>query len=131
MAAKFEIEKFNGNNFSLWKIKMKTILTKDTCLAAIGERPAEVTDNSKWAKMDRNTIANLHLALADGVLSSIEEKKTAKDIWNHLARLYEARSLHNKKFLKKIYVLRMTESTLVTEHVNNLNTLFSSHFFGL
>ncbi|GJT46104.1 gag-pol polyprotein [Tanacetum coccineum] len=78
---------------------------------------AEVTDDSKWDEMDGNAIANLHLALADGVLSSIEEKKSAKEIWDHLARLYEARSLHNKKFLKrKLYALRMTESTSVTEH---------------
>ncbi|GJV82540.1 gag-pol polyprotein [Tanacetum coccineum] len=90
------------------------------------ETPAEVTDDSKWDEMDGNAIANLHLTLADGVLSSIEEKKSAKEIWDHLARLYKARSLHNKKFLKrKLYALRMTESTSVTEHVNNLNTLFS------
>nr|GEV68187.1 hypothetical protein [Tanacetum cinerariifolium] len=105
---------------------MKTIPRKDQCLAAIGERPAEVTDDSKWDEMDRNVIANLHLALADGVLSSIEEKKTAKDIWDHLAKLYEARSLHNKKkFKRKLYALCMTKSTSVTKHVNNLNTLFS------
>ncbi|GKD70218.1 gag-pol polyprotein, partial [Tanacetum coccineum] len=53
---------------------------------AIGERPTEVTDDSKWDEMDGNAIANLHLALADGVLSSIEEKKSAKKIWDHLAR---------------------------------------------
>nr|GEW03180.1 Gag-Pol polyprotein [Tanacetum cinerariifolium] len=41
MATKFEIEKFNGNIFSLLKLKMKVILTKDKCLAAIGEMPAE------------------------------------------------------------------------------------------
>ncbi|GJW61031.1 gag-pol polyprotein [Tanacetum coccineum] len=105
---------------------MKAILRKDKCLAAIGEMPAEVTDDSKWDEMDENAIANLHLALADGVLSSIEEKKSAKEIWDHLARLYEARSLHNKKkFKRKFYALCMMESTSVTEHVNNLNTLFS------
>ncbi|GJZ24303.1 gag-pol polyprotein [Tanacetum coccineum] len=82
---------------------MKAILTKDKCLAAIGERPTEVTDDSKWDEMDENAIENLHLALADG-----------------------ARSLHNKKFLKRLlYALRMTESTLVTERVNSINTLFS------
>nr|GEX55400.1 Gag-Pol polyprotein [Tanacetum cinerariifolium] len=68
MAAKFEIEKVNGNNFSLWKLKMKAILRKDKCLAAIGERPAKVTDDSKWDEMDENAIANLHLELADRVL---------------------------------------------------------------
>lgn len=126
MAAKFEIEKFNGSNFALWKLKMKAILRKDGCLAAISARPATYTDDDKWNEMDGNAMANLHLALADGVLSSIEEKKTAKEIWDHLAKLYEAKSLHNKIFLKrKLYTLRMGESTSVTEHINTLNTLFS------
>ncbi|KAL5763276.1 hypothetical protein ACOSP7_019540 [Xanthoceras sorbifolium] len=116
MAAKFEIEKFNGSNFSLWKLKIKAILRKDNCLAAISKRPVEFTDDNKWNEIDENAIANLHLALADGVLSSIEEKKTAKDIWDHLTKLYEAKSHHNKIFLKrKLYTLRMSESTSPNE----------------
>ncbi|GMI76144.1 hypothetical protein HRI_001283700 [Hibiscus trionum] len=126
MATKFDIEKFNGRNFSLWKLKIKAILRKNGCLAAISERPADFTDNKKWNEMDENAIADLHLALADEVLSNIEEKKTAKEIWDHLAKLYEVKSLHNKIFLKrKLYTLRMSESTSVTEHLNTLNTLFS------
>lgn len=126
MAAKFEIEKFNGSNFSLWKLKIKAVLRKDNCLAAISERPTTFTDDNKWNEMDGNALANLHLALADGILSSIEEKKMAKEIWDHLTKLYEAKSLHNKIFLKrKLYTLRMSESTSVTEHLNILNTLFS------
>ncbi|GJV97561.1 hypothetical protein Tco_1549138 [Tanacetum coccineum] len=93
--------------------------------------PTEVTDDSKWAKMDGNDIENLHLALEDGVLSSIEEKKTAKEIWDHLARLYEARSLHNKIFLKrKLYALRMMESTSMTavmEEENRCNNRENRH----
>jgi hypothetical protein len=61
-------------------LKIKAILRKDNCLAAISERPANFTNDNKWNKMDENAIVNLHLALADGVLSSIEEKKTAKEI---------------------------------------------------
>nr|GEV67512.1 Gag-Pol polyprotein [Tanacetum cinerariifolium] len=70
---------------------MKTILRKDKCLAAIGERPDEVMDDCKWDEMDGKVIANLHLALAEGVLSSIEEKKSAVEIWDHLARLRNKR----------------------------------------
>nr|GEW18267.1 Gag-Pol polyprotein [Tanacetum cinerariifolium] len=89
-------------------------------------KAVKVTDDSKCDEMDENATANLHLALVDGVLSSIEEKISAKDIWDHLSRLYEARSLHNKKFIKrKLYALRMTKVNLVTEQVNNMNTLFS------
>ena len=79
MAAKYEIEKFNGNNFSLWKMKMKAVLRKNNCLAAIGERPMEITDD-KWNEVDGNAISDLHLALADRVLSSVAEKNTVKEI---------------------------------------------------
>ncbi|KAE8656252.1 Retrovirus-related Pol polyprotein from transposon TNT 1-94 [Hibiscus syriacus] len=115
-----------GENFSLWKLKMKVILRKDGCLAAINERPVDFADDIKWNEIDGNAMANFHLALADEVLSNIEEKKTAKEILDHLIKLYEATSLHNKIFLnRKLYTLRMPESTSVTEHLNTLNTLFS------
>ncbi|KAH9689170.1 Integrase catalytic domain-containing protein [Citrus sinensis] len=106
-------------------MKMKAVLRKNNCLAAIRERPMEITDD-KWNEVDGNAISDLHLALADGVLSSVAEKNTAKEIWDTLAKLYEAKSLHNKIFLKrKLYTLRMVESTMVTDHINTLKTLFS------
>lgn len=67
--------------------------------------------------MEENIIANLHLALANGVLLRIEEKKMVKEIWDHLTKLYEAKSLHNRIFLKrKLWTLCMTESTPIIEH---------------
>lgn len=100
--------------------------SKDTCLMAIGHRPKDFTNDKKWEEMDDNAIANLHLALADGVISSIIENTIAKEILDTLTRLYEAKSLHNKAFLKgRLYTLRMLESTSVTEHISTLNTLFS------
>ena len=100
MIAKYEIERFKGSNFSLWKMGINAILRKDNCLEAIGDRPAEITDNEKWNEMDGNAIANIHLALADKVLSSVAEKKTTKEIWDTLTKLYGSKSLHNKIFLK-------------------------------
>jgi hypothetical protein len=126
MAAKYEIERFNGSNFSLWKMRIKTILRKDNCLAAIGDRPAKITDNAKWNEMDDNAIANIHLALADEVISSVAEKKIAKEIWETLTKLYESKSLHNKIFLKRrLYTIRMAETMAVTDHINTIRTLFS------
>jgi len=104
---------------------MKTILRKDNCLAAIEERPTNIT-NQKWKEIDNNVIANLHLAFADVVLSNISKKTTTKEIWDTLTSLYEIKSLHTRIFLKrKLYTLRMSESTSVTDHINNLNTLFA------
>jgi len=104
---------------------MKAILRKDNCLEAIEEKPEGITDK-KWKEIDNNAIANLHLALAYAVLSSIAEKTTAKEIWDTLTSLYEVKSLHTRIFLKrKLYTLRMSESTSMTDHINNLNTLFA------
>lgn len=123
--AKYEIEKFSGSNFSLWKLKMKSIQRKDNYLAANSERSTEVKDD-KWNKMDGNIIANLHLPFTDGVLSSIAKKNMTNEIYDHLTKLYQAKLFHNKIFLKKkLYTLRMAKSTSMTEHSNTLNTLFS------
>ncbi|KAK0578675.1 hypothetical protein LWI29_014246 [Acer saccharum] len=107
-------------------MKIRSILMKDHCSATISKRPIEITNDGEWNKIDGNVVANLYLALVDGVLSSLAEKKTEKEIWDILTKLYEAKSLHNKIFLKRrLYTLRMTESSSVTDHCNTLNTLFS------
>jgi len=68
--------------------------------------------------MDGNAFTNIHLALADEVLSSVVEKKTVKDIWDTLTKLYESKSLHNKIFLKlRLYTLRMVETTSVSDAI--------------
>ncbi|KAH9668796.1 Integrase catalytic domain-containing protein [Citrus sinensis] len=75
----------------------------------------------KWNAIEGNVISDLHLALVDGVLSSVAEKKIAKEIWDTLTKLYEAKSLHNKIFLeRKLYTLRMTKSTTENERVELL-----------
>ncbi|KAF7825202.1 Retrovirus-related Pol polyprotein from transposon TNT 1-94 [Senna tora] len=67
---------------------MKAILRKDNCLSAIEDKLDTIADD-KWKEMGNNAVANLHLALADSVLSSVAEKKTAKEIWDALVKLYE------------------------------------------
>ena len=126
MATKYEIERFNGSNFSQWKMRINAILRKDNCLAIIGDGPAKITDNAKWNEMDGNAITNIHIALADEVLSSVAEKKIAKEIWDTLTKLYQFKSLHNNIFLKRrLYTLQMAEITSVTDHINTIRTLFS------
>jgi len=86
----------------------------------------KITDNVKWNEMDGNVIANIHLALADELLLSVAEKKTAKEIWDTLTKLYESKSLYNKIFLKRrLYTLQMAKTTLVIDHINTIRTIFS------
>lgn len=75
MTVKYEIEKFNENNFSSWKMKKKAILKKKNYLAAIWEMIKDITDNVKWNEMDGNAIIDPHLAMADEELFTVEEKR--------------------------------------------------------
>ena len=79
MGANYEIEKFNRNNFLLWKMKIKVVLRKNNCLAAIEERPIEIIDD-KWNEINGNATSDIHLAFADGVSSSVAKKKIANEI---------------------------------------------------
>ena len=45
MVTKIEIEKFNGNNFSLWELKIKAILRKDNGLPVIEGGPTRLADD--------------------------------------------------------------------------------------
>jgi len=100
-------------------------MRKDNCVATIKGRSVGIT-NEKWEEMDDKVVANLHLALADSVLSSVANKKTTKEIWDALTKLYEVKSLHNKIFLKiRLYTLRMSQSISATDNINSLNMLFS------
>ena len=126
MATKYEIEKFNGLNFFLWKMKMRAILRKNKFLEAIGKRPKEITDDKKWEEINDNVVADLHLAISYGILSSMNEKMTIAKIWERLTKLYEAKSRHTKIFLKRrLCTLRMAKPMTMIEHLNTLNTLFS------
>lgn len=99
---------------------------KNNCLIAIKESPAEMIDEVKWNEMDNNVVTDMHLTLADEVLSSVEEKKIAKEICDALTKFYKVKSLHNKIFLKmRLYILRIIKSTSMTDYINTLKILFS------
>lgn len=64
--------------------------------------------------------------MVDLVLSSVAEKKIAREIWNVLNKLSDVKSLHTKIFMKrKLYTFKMSESTLVIGHISTINALFA------
>ena len=53
-SGKIEIEKFNGQHFELWKLKMEDLLVdKDQWIVVdLGTKPMGVSDE-QWKKLDR------------------------------------------------------------------------------
>ena len=126
-SGKIEIEKFNGQSFELWKLKMEDLLVdKDQWIAVDpGTKPTGVTDE-EWKKLDRKEKCTIRLCVSDSVLLNVSGEAMAKALWDKLGTLYQSKSLVNKLFLrKKLYNLRMKDGDSVTEHLNAFNTVVS------
>eukprot|EP00253_Pinus_taeda_P021756 PITA_21756 len=122
-SGKIEIEKFNGQTFELWKLKMEDLLVdKDQWIAVDpGTKPTRVS-NEEWKKLDRKAKSTIRLCVLDSVLLNVLGEATVKALWDKLRTLYQSKSLVNKLFLrKKLYNLRMKDGDLVTEHLNAFN----------
>jgi hypothetical protein len=148
-SSRIEIEKFNGKNFELWKLKMEDLLvdkeqwivvdpgtqhtgTPSTSTQATSTQPTSTQTTSTpaigmlkedWEKLDRRARSIIRLYLADSVLLNVSREPIAKELWHKLGNLYQSKSLVNKLFLqKKLYHLRMEDGDYVTEHLNAFNT---------
>eukprot|EP00253_Pinus_taeda_P001585 PITA_01585 len=103
-SGKIEIEKFNGQSFELWKLKMEDLLVdKDQWIAVdLGTKPTEVTDE-EWKKLDWKAKSTIRLCVSDSVLLNVSREATAKALWDKFGTLYQSKSLVNKLFLRKSY----------------------------
>lgn len=122
---KMEVEKFNGTNFQLWKLKMEDMLEDHDLweVTSNAKRPATIAQED-WDIKDRKAKGLIRLCLTDVVLLNVLDEKTANSLWERLAAVYHAKSLVNKLFLrKKLYSLRMEEGGSLTDHLNSFNLL--------
>jgi hypothetical protein len=60
------------------------------------------------------------------MLLNVSGEDTSKALWDKLRDLYQSKSLVNKLFLwKKLYLMRMNDGDLVTEHLNSFDIVAS------
>jgi hypothetical protein len=78
----------------------------------------------EWEKLERRERSMIQLCLADSVLLNVLGENSAKKLWDKLGSLYQSKSLVNKFFLrKKLYLMRMSDGSSVTEHLHVFNTI--------
>ena len=127
------IEKFNGQNFHLWKFKIQMILEeKDLWKIVIGDEVepngegTTDTQRRQYQRRERKAFATICLSLGDEQLSLVRSARTAKDAWAKLESHYEVKSLANKLFLrKKYFTTSMGPDDSMTEHLNKMKDIAS------
>ncbi|CAJ2646442.1 unnamed protein product [Trifolium pratense] len=127
MGSKWDIEKFTGSNdFGLWKVKVRAILTQQKCseaLLGIANMPNTFSAAEK-NEMNDKALSAIILCPADNVLREVAKERTAAGMWSKLDALYMTKSLAHKQCLKeRLFFYRMSENKSVVEQLSEFNKI--------
>jgi hypothetical protein len=124
-SAKFEVEKFDGqNSFSLWRIKMRALLRQQGLAKILDGKAPSTSSSEKSAELEEKAHSSILLSLSDGVLREVADEETAAGLWKKLENLYMKKSLTNRLFLKqRLYTLKMEEGTSLGNHLDEFNKI--------
>ncbi|VFQ79143.1 unnamed protein product [Cuscuta campestris] len=122
---KFRIEKFDGTDFSWWRMQIEDLLVQKDLDVVLGDKPEKMSD-ADWAGLDRKAMSVIRLSLTKNVAFNILKETTAKGIMEALSNMYEKPSAANKVFLiRELVNTRMKNGSSVTEHINKLNSILA------
>ena len=125
---KFRIDKFNGQNYQLWKIQMEDYLYQKDLYLPLGGKEKQPTamKDEEWEVLDKKALGTIRLCLDSSVAFNISKEITTESVMSALSKLYEKPSASNKVFLmKRLFNMKMSESGSVADHLNEFNTLTS------
>jgi hypothetical protein len=123
---KFMVEKFNDQNYQLWKMQMEDYLYHKNLFLPLGKITNKSTTmkDKKWEVLDRKALGIIQLCLETLVAFNISKEKTMDDLINALNKLYVKPSASNKVFLMKhLFNMKMSEGRFVADNLNEFNTI--------
>ena len=87
---KLGVNRFDGKNFQLWKMKMEDYLyQKDLWRSLEGKAKNQRSmSNDEWDRLDRNALGSIQLCLTPSVAFNITKAKTIEELMQTLAKLY-------------------------------------------
>lgn len=87
--SKFKIEKFNGTNFTFWKMQVDDLLcqTKLYLLLDVIAKKSESMSIKEWKILDQMTLGLIQFSLFSSVAFNIMKEKTTVDLMAALTRM--------------------------------------------
>jgi hypothetical protein len=123
---KFKVEKFNDQNYQLWKMKMEDYLYQKDLFLPLGgiTKKSTTMKDEEWEVLDRKTLGTVRLCLEASMDFNLSKGKTMEDLMKELERIYEKTSASNTVFLmKQLFNMKMSEGGSVVDHLNKFNTV--------
>lgn len=90
----------NGNNWTIWKLRMEDLLFCKDLDAPLQNGLAKPENMSQeWKKLDRKVLDFIWQWLNDLVFHHVSNESFAHSLWKNLESLYERKIAWNKAFL--------------------------------
>ena len=91
-----KIEKLDSHNYHAWKRDMEMLLTlKDMWEDMHEARPPPGDERNVWNKLQKHTLALIHLSCSREAAAMIAEATTGKDAWTILNDTYASTNIQN------------------------------------
>ena len=113
---KFRVEKFNGQNYQLWKMQMEEYMYQKDLYLSLGRKAkhSAAMKDEEWEVIDKKELGTIRLCLASSVAFNISKEKTTEGLMSTLSKLYEKPLASKKVFLmKRLFNMKMSEGESV------------------
>ncbi|KHN15606.1 Retrovirus-related Pol polyprotein from transposon TNT 1-94, partial [Glycine soja] len=123
---KVKIEKFDGRDFSFWKMQIEDYLYQKKLYQPLSGVKPEDMKQEEWNLLDRQALGVIRLTLAKNVAFNIVNEMTTAGLMKALSDMYKKPSTTNKVYLMRwLFNLKMGEGISVTDHINEFNTILA------
>jgi len=124
------IDKFNGENFNLWKFKMEMVLASMDLWEIVDgyeEGPPSNADPKiikEYQRCVKKAMSIIGINLVDSQLHHIKRCKGPAEAWKTLCNIHKTRSLSNILFIcRKFFMCKMQEGEDLLDHINKVKAL--------
>ena len=124
----FRVEKFNSQNYQLWKMQMEDYLYQKYLYLPLGGKTKQPTTmkDEEWEVLENKSLGRIWLCLYFSVAFNISKEKKMEGMMSTLYKLYKKTLVYNKVFsMKHLFNMKISEGVFVADHLNEFNTITS------
>jgi hypothetical protein len=120
------VDKLEGvENFHAWKYRIGLILEKNDLARFVKEKLPEPEDAAEKAKHQKDTIRAKRIiadSIKDHLIPYVSSKKTPKQMFDALTRLYEGKNINRKMNLRtQLKNTRMQKGEMIQEYFSRIS----------
>ena len=122
----FEIKRFEGTGFDLWKERMQGIIFLKDCDGALQELKPQDMAQDAWEILNKKAVTYIKMGVSDDILLELKGLSYAFQVWEKLKASYENTTPVNQVHLmRKLMRMQLDDSENALEHLSAFTGVLS------